>query len=456
MSMGGPLQVDMAGPLEPVRRSGHVKEAELDHAIEGMLGTMLGGPGHHGPLLRGGPMPAMGGPLFGGPLPMGGDVVIETDGPGAGPGPGLPGFLQGPGPVMPGPAGPPKGLPSLFGPMGPLGGPPMPGHMPPGMFHNLFPGPLMEVEVTEGPDGTVVEEHSSSAGGVPDPIVADMLQDFGKQFEKEILPALHKAEGARRAPASCHADLNKLCYGIRKKLHCLGQHREEVSEECRRDVNQSVPFLCAGEISNLCGETSVLSCLYGAVDQLHGPCKNAVLLTQRVVDEVKTQKVTVTNPTTGEKKVHVPTPEPAKQKERRLDARMAGKVAAAAGGKSATPDSPRPAAAPKDLAALQEANLDVLLTNSAKSPQLAGASGAAKLASHSSSEAGHTTQSTSWLTVALRTVAMLGAVAGFAYFICRGTDVNLWELLGRQPGLGDGREPLKGGLPANTRPPLSL
>ncbi|CAK0832908.1 unnamed protein product, partial [Prorocentrum cordatum] len=290
--------------------------------------------------------------------------------------------------VLDGPlGGPPGGLPpalmELMGPgapevlaLGP-GGPVLgasgdagqPARIPADAFRELFPGPLVEVSEVESPDGTVVE-FDSPFGGAPDPHVLDMLQGLGREFQSEMLPAIRKqaSAGAWQAPLSCRDDLQKLCPGDKHRLACLGRHQDAVSEACRRDVGKSVPFLCSGEIEKFCTPASegILPCLARSAGEASPACREAVAATRGLVGRARTQKAVVTNPATGEKKVHVPTAEPAAQRERRLDSQIAGRQAPSS---TKAPQSAGVAAPSPELAALREANLDALLAGEPASPR---------------------------------------------------------------------------------------
>jgi len=434
-----------APPPPPLRRSGNGREADLDQAIEGMLGELLRGP--PGPLLRGGAPPLM---MQGGP-PFGGGVVL--DGPLGGPPGGLPPALMGPGApevLALGPGGP------VLGASGDAG---QPARIPADAFRELFPGPLVEVSEVESPDGTVVE-FDSPFGGAPDPHVLDMLQGLGREFQSEMLPAIRKqaSAGAWQAPLSCRDDLQKLCPGDKHRLACLGRHQDAVSEACRRDVGKSVPFLCSGEIEKFCTPASegILPCLARSAGEASPACREAVAATRGLVGRARTQKAVVTNPATGEKKVHVPTAEPAAQRERRLDSQIAGRQAPSS---TKAPQSAGVAAPSPELAALREANLDALLAGEPASPRPAQSGDEASAAAARAREAASPTRPVaSTHAVFLRAVGMLGAAAGFLVMILRSVDLGgARDFIGQRFGcFGEAREPLKGGLPRSVRPPTSM
>lgn len=458
-------------PPPSLRPSAHGGEAEMDQAIEGMLGGLLRGP--PGPLLRGGAPPPFGGPLpmlQGGP-PFGGAVFL--DGPPGGPPPPL--ELLGPGGpevLALGPDGP-----EMIGLPGGAGQPASPADA----FRDLFPGPLMEVSEVESPDGTVIE-FDSPFGGAPDPHVVDMMQGLGREFQNEMLPAIHKlrerpaSSGAWHAPRSCRDDLQKLCLDNKHKLACLGKRRDAVSEACRRDVGKSVPFLCSGEIEGFCTPTSqgILPCLAGSAGELAPACRAAVAATQGLVTRARTQKAVVTNPATGEKKVHVPTAEPAAQRERRLDSQITGRQAqsgAKAPSQAAKTAAAAAAVPSPELAALREANIDALLAGGPAGVRGAAAAGA-QPAAESGDEASvaaararervreaesPTRPVASTHAVFLRATGMLGAAAGFLYMTLKSVDIGLArDLFGRLGCLGEAREPLKGGLPRSVRPRMEM
>mmetsp|Transcript_94746 Transcript_94746/g.294685 ORF Transcript_94746/g.294685 Transcript_94746/m.294685 type:complete len:383 (+) Transcript_94746:3-1151(+) len=211
---------------------------------------------------------------------------------------------------------------------------PMPGpqrsSVPVDVFRDLFPGPL----VVEGP--------GSGPGmpfGGPDPMVLDMLQDMDRNFQDGLLPLVHGANvGGARAPRSCQHDLQRHCSRARSQVHCLGQHKEDISEPCRKDVGKSVPFLCTKFIDQFCDvlQKGILSCLGDHLKELDSQCSDAVIATQHVISKANTQKTTVkvSNPVTGEQKVHtaeggvslVAAPATATQREAQLDAQFKGRA----------------------------------------------------------------------------------------------------------------------------------
>jgi len=151
-------------------------------------------------------------------------------------------------------------------------------------FSGLFPGPLM------------MESHAEeSPFGAPDPLVMDMLQDIGRSFQEQVLPALVAGPqgGRSSAPQSCRNDLKKHCSAARSQLHCLGQHVSDISEPCRKDVGKSVPFLCSRAIDEFCDimHSGILSCLESHVWSLHDSCKDAVLATKHVIKTATKGKV---------------------------------------------------------------------------------------------------------------------------------------------------------------------
>merc|ERR1719291_1468544 len=228
-----------------------------------------------------------------------------------GPPPGLqmgppPGFQMGPPPGLQ--MGPPPGF--QMGP--PLGA--QKSGMGVDLFHDLFPGPLVIMEEPGGPSGPmglpVIQE---GPFGAPDPLIMDMLQHLTGSFQDDMLPLIHKgANSAKRAPASCHADLVKHCSSARSQVHCLGEHREDVSQACQQDVGKSVPFVCSRDISRFCSvlQQGILPCLSGHMDDVSGDCRDAVAATQEVIMNANTLQSSVVDVKTGAKKVHTPSVAP--------------------------------------------------------------------------------------------------------------------------------------------------
>jgi len=182
----------------------------------------------------------------------------------------------------------------MMGPFGPKSS------MPVDQFHGLFPGPLMF-------DGGRPGEVASMQFGGPDPLVMDMMDDFGMDFQEHLLPAMH---GGSSAPTSCNNDLQKHCSTARSQVHCLGQHKEDISASCRKDVGMSVPFLCSESIDKFCDvlEKGLLSCLGEHTKDLGPACKDAFAATSKVIAKASTNNATVVNAKTGEKKAQAKGP----------------------------------------------------------------------------------------------------------------------------------------------------
>jgi len=279
---GGP-RPNMRGPA----RGG--REAELDNVLANVLGGMLSG----GAPLRGSDRSAM----SGGPPPgFTEEIVMEG-----------PGDAQ----VM------------TFG-----GGPPFAkkqdrrSSLPAGMVRDLFPpmfggGPMI---VEEGSDSN----QPPQMFGQPDPIMMDIMQDLDRSFASEMLPAIQKASSGERDPASCRGDIANKCQGAKSHLHCLGINHESISEACRKEVGQSVPFRCSEAIDRYCDmlQTGILSCLYDRMSDLSGGCRDSVLATKHVINKVNTQKTSLTDRSTGATKVNTPVVASPSEKEAKLDAKL--------------------------------------------------------------------------------------------------------------------------------------
>mmetsp|Transcript_39877 Transcript_39877/g.114193 ORF Transcript_39877/g.114193 Transcript_39877/m.114193 type:complete len:415 (+) Transcript_39877:133-1377(+) len=260
-------------------------------------------------------------------------------GPGMGPPPGPhrglpPGFQMGPPPGLR--TGPPPGLPFQMGPP--------PGAQKAGMgvdlFHDLFPGPLVIMEEPGSPGPMGLPGMSEGPFAAPDPLIMDMLQHLTGSFQDDMLPLIHKgANSAKRAPASCHADLVKHCSSARSQVHCLGEHREDVSQGCRQDVGKSVPFVCSAEISKFCSvlQQGILPCLSGRTDDVSGDCKDAVAATQEVITKANTLQSSVVDVRTGAKTVHTPSVAPAAATNKSTPPRGAQPASALALGRSPLP-----------------------------------------------------------------------------------------------------------------------
>eukprot|EP00930_Biecheleria_cincta_P027871 TRINITY_DN19493_c0_g1_i1.p1 TRINITY_DN19493_c0_g1~~TRINITY_DN19493_c0_g1_i1.p1 ORF type:complete len:421 (-),score=74.61 TRINITY_DN19493_c0_g1_i1:139-1401(-) len=149
----------------------------------------------------------------------------------------------------------------------------------PQMLRGLFPGPLlMQID---GPGGARVPAMPFHD---PDPLVLDMLSSVDALMQNAI-PEIHRVESASSAPASCNRDLAKHCSKARSQIHCLGQHSEDVSESCQKDVGHSVPFTCSKAIDKFCDimQVGILDCLRSHTAELQGDCLDCVLATRKAI-----------------------------------------------------------------------------------------------------------------------------------------------------------------------------
>ncbi|CAK0884811.1 unnamed protein product [Prorocentrum cordatum] len=208
------------------------------------------------------------------------------------------------------------------------------------LFHDLFPGPLVMVEEPGGLSSMGLRGIQEGPFGAPDPLIMDMLQHVPESFQNNMLPLIHSgANSSRRAPASCRADLVKHCGAARSQVHCLGEHREDVSQACRQDVGKSVPFVCSREITRFCSvlQQGILPCLSGRTDDVSGDCKDAVAATQEVITKANTLQSSVVDVRTGAKTVHTPSVAPAAATNKSTPPRGAQPASALALGRSPLP-----------------------------------------------------------------------------------------------------------------------
>eukprot|EP00434_Breviolum_minutum_P003619 symbB.v1.2.003188.t1/scaffold158.1/size292703/1 len=119
----------------------------------------------------------------------------------------------------------------------------------------------------------------------PDPLVMDMLSSMSNMVQEVVAPTLHKTLHASAAPDSCQKDAVAHCSTARSQVHCLGQHRDDISDNCRRDLGKSVPFVCSAAIDKHCDvlHVGILDCLQKYQEELSGDCKDAFLATSKVI-----------------------------------------------------------------------------------------------------------------------------------------------------------------------------
>jgi len=184
--------------------------------------------------------------------------------------------------------------------------------MPGADISALFPLPLLQ-----RPGPAELSGPSVADPFADDEFLASILHHMSRKFATDMLPAIHKAAHKDKARADCRADAQKYgCDGARSLLRCLGQHADEISEPCRKDVGKSVPFLCGDAVDKHCNlmEQGVLPCLANHLSELDQSCKDAVVMTHGVIAKVNTQKASLVVPSSGGVEhvhhVHVPMVEP--------------------------------------------------------------------------------------------------------------------------------------------------
>ncbi|CAK8992726.1 unnamed protein product [Durusdinium trenchii] len=152
------------------------------------------------------------------------------------------------------------------------------GAIPPESIRQFFPGPL-QFDLTESGAQPFRE---------PDPLILDMLSSVNNVVQDMVTPALHKIQHASAAPNSCQKDATKHCSTARSQVHCLGQHRDDISDDCRRDLGKSVPFVCSAAIDKHCDvlHVGILDCLQKYESELSGDCKDAFLATSKVIQSL--------------------------------------------------------------------------------------------------------------------------------------------------------------------------
>lgn len=145
-------------------------------------------------------------------------------------------------------------------------------------IRQLFPGPL-QFDLMDGRAQPIRE---------PDPLVMDMLSSVNNMVQEVVAPELHKMQHASAAPDSCQKDAVAHCSTARSQVHCLGQHRADISEDCRRDLGKSVPFVCSAAIDQHCDvlHVGILDCLQKYQEELFGDCKDAFLATSKVIQSL--------------------------------------------------------------------------------------------------------------------------------------------------------------------------
>jgi hypothetical protein len=189
------------------------------------------------------------------------------------------------------------------------------GALPLQHFMRMFPmdlPPGAHVRVIHLGGGGEMDHGDGSLG---DQILNSILSELSSGFHTDMRPLMTSVQSAERETEHpCIADIQKFCgeaHGHKHEhmsdLHCLGLHAKEISMDCAKEVQQSLPFICSKEISQYCSthqtvEQSVLQCLEDAVDggnRMDQACKDSVGATRAVLNKMKTQNVALVDKRTG-------------------------------------------------------------------------------------------------------------------------------------------------------------
>ena len=192
------------------------------------------------------------------------------------------------------------------------------GALPLQQFMKLFPLDIpskAHVRVIHiGHPGGAAGHHMSDILGdhMLDSILSELSHGFHSDM-KPLLAGLHA--GARGSQHPCEPDIEKFCQDDKghghkheSELHCLGLHANELSADCAKEVQQSLPFMCSWEISRYCSaektiDMSVLQCLEekaNANSPLGEDCKDSMSATRAVLAKMKTQNIALVDRRTGE------------------------------------------------------------------------------------------------------------------------------------------------------------
>ena len=179
---------------------------------------------------------------------------------------------------------------------------------------SLFGGP--PPQMIHGPDIHAQKVHDPMAlrhqmDKNMDHIMGSIMDDITAGFAHSVLPALKKLDQEQHG-RPCHADLEKHCSHSTKKLHCLGQHRDDISPVCADKIKRSVSFACAHEIHLHCQDINegVLPCLERTMTHGHAfseGCRDSVAATRAVSKTLNTHTSTVVHKPSGTA-VHVSHP----------------------------------------------------------------------------------------------------------------------------------------------------
>jgi hypothetical protein len=180
---------------------------------------------------------------------------------------------------------PPEMMMMQEGP-GPRGGPE---DIPPEMLKQLFP-PGVIIEEDDGP--------GPPRGGRPPPGADAVIQDLMNEMDEALVQQVNQQATENNLPSSCSKEVKAHCKDAKSKLHCLGKYNADISDGCRADVGKSVPFLCSEAIDNFCDVLmgGILSCLGNQMNNLQGPCKDAVLATKKIIQKVNSKKASQAAP----------------------------------------------------------------------------------------------------------------------------------------------------------------
>ncbi len=183
-------------------------------------------------------------------------------------------------------------------------------------FSQMFP-----FDLPPGAHVRVIHLNPLGAGGggpAGDSIIESILSELSKSFHDDMKPLLTNSQAdGRGAEHPCAKDVEKYCgqnhghnHEHLSNLHCLGLHSVDVSEQCAKDIQNSLPFVCSLAISEFCSiqdtlDRSILDCLEQAQSGKDSrplftrACSDSMVATRSIISRMKHQDMALVDRRTG-------------------------------------------------------------------------------------------------------------------------------------------------------------
>lgn len=141
----------------------------------------------------------------------------------------------------------------------------------------------------------------SDDGAPGDRFLGDMLSGVDRGFANQLLPVL-QSRVAQGSDHPCDKDVKKLCPHADAPLHCLGLHSDEITQACKGQVKNTVPYICSQQIQRFCSDDldrGIIPCLEDNGKSLGQDCQDAIVAARHALSSLKASQTKASNTLQG-------------------------------------------------------------------------------------------------------------------------------------------------------------